>query len=151
MTGTKVMIFEQAGQDARRWGREIAHGFPTDDERFVYRVLRAWLRTVRDELSVPAAAHLAAQLPDLLRGTYYEGWNPSRTPRGDHAREFAERFAREAHISAKDVPTAARVITCRLDRLMSRGQVPKALAHIPHDIRALLESALPASSGTHEA
>jgi hypothetical protein len=26
------------------------------------------------------AAHVAAQLPELLRGVFYDGWNPSKVP-----------------------------------------------------------------------
>ncbi|RSD11633.1 DUF2267 domain-containing protein [Amycolatopsis eburnea] len=30
-----------------------------------------------DRLTVEAAAHFATQLPELLRGVYYEGWTPA--------------------------------------------------------------------------
>ncbi|GGS28621.1 DUF2267 domain-containing protein [Actinokineospora fastidiosa] len=138
---TRTVLFEQAGQAARRWVREISHGFPTDDEHFVFRVLRTWLHIVRDQLTVPAAAHLAAQLPDLLRGTYYEGWNPSRVPHRADVAAFVDRFAQDAGISPKDVPTAARVVTTRMDRLMSAGQIAKVLAQLPRDVRAVLDPA----------
>ena len=38
------------------------------------------LHTLRDRLTVDVAAKLAAQLPTLIRGIYYEDWDPSRTP-----------------------------------------------------------------------
>jgi hypothetical protein len=43
-------------------------------------VLRAFLHTLRDRLTVNGAVHLAAQSSELLRGVYYENWRPS-TPR----------------------------------------------------------------------
>jgi uncharacterized protein (DUF2267 family) len=38
------------------------------------------LQTIRDHLTHEEAAHLAAQLPIILRGVFYEGWRPAETP-----------------------------------------------------------------------
>ena len=66
---------------ANAWLTDIDAGFGTSDRRLAYRVLRAWLHCLRDRLSVEVAAHFAAQLPELLRGVFFDGWNPSRVPR----------------------------------------------------------------------
>jgi uncharacterized protein (DUF2267 family) len=58
----------------------VAKEFDTDDREFAYGVLRAWLHTLRDRLTVEAAAHSAAQLPDLIRGVFYAGWDPAPSP-----------------------------------------------------------------------
>ena len=55
-------------------------------------LLRATLTALRDMLGHEEAAHLAAQLPLLLRGMYYEGWRPARTPERDRSVEsFVDR------------------------------------------------------------
>ncbi len=58
----------------------MAKEFYTEDRQFADRVLRAWLHTLRDRLTVEASAHFSAQLPDLIRGIFYQAWNPSAVP-----------------------------------------------------------------------
>ena len=45
----------------------------TDDRQDAYRAVRGVLHTLRDRLPVEESAQLAAQLPTLLRGVFYEG------------------------------------------------------------------------------
>ena len=45
-----------------------------------YRLLKAVLHALRDWLQISELADLAAQLPGLLRGAYYEQWRPATTP-----------------------------------------------------------------------
>src|SRR3954468_20250061 len=45
-----------------------------------WRLLKGYLQTLRDELTLDEAAQLAAQLPLVLRGAFYEGFDPSRQP-----------------------------------------------------------------------
>ena len=60
--------------------RCCAGEFGTEDRRLAYRILRAWLYALGDRLPVPIAANFAAQLQELLRGVFYDGWSPSRVP-----------------------------------------------------------------------
>ena len=96
---TKVSALDHAMHIAHTWVNDVAKEFDTDDREFAYGVLRAWLHTLRDRLTVEAAAHFAAQLPDLIRGVFYAGWNPSAVPEKYNAEAYAVRFAREANIS----------------------------------------------------
>ena len=77
---TKVSALDHAMETAYTWINDVAREFDTEDREFAYRVLRAWLHTLRDRLTVEASAHFAAQLPDLIRGIFYAGWNPSAVP-----------------------------------------------------------------------
>ncbi|MFJ8962672.1 DUF2267 domain-containing protein [Lentzea sp. NPDC102401] len=118
--------------------RDVADAFPTDDRRFAHRVLRAWLHVLRDRLTVEASAHFAAQLPELVRGMYYDGWNPSRVPEKFDAEECAGRLIREANIARKDVPAATAAVVSALRRHLSEGMLEKVLAQLPPDVQALL-------------
>lgn len=138
MSKSKVSTFDHALQVANTWVNDVAAEFDTEDCQFAYRVLRAWLHTLRDRLTVETAAHFAAQLPELLRGVYYEGWNPSAVPEKYDGKTYAARFAREATISVHDVPGTAAATTAAVLRHLPVPQVTKALDQLPKDIRTLL-------------
>ncbi|MEV0402624.1 DUF2267 domain-containing protein [Actinoallomurus sp. NPDC050550] len=139
MSFTGVDSLDRGIHTTNRWLADIATGFGTEDRRFAYRVLRAWSHTLRDRLTVEAAAHLAAQLPDPIRGMYYDGWNPSHVPHKYDVHEFAARFADEAGIGREDVPKAAAIVTEVVLFHVEPGAVAHAFGLMPIEIRALLQ------------
>jgi uncharacterized protein (DUF2267 family) len=149
MSFTGVDSLDRSIDKTNRWLADIAQGFGTGDRRLAYRAARAWLHTLRDRLTVPVAAHFAAQLPELLRGVFYDGWNPSRVPIKYTRGEYVTRFAREARVRESDVAKAAGVVTAAVRLHVSGGAVDEALAQLPADLRALLEpeSAGPMTTG----
>lgn len=137
-TTTRTGVFDHALESANRLVRDVAEAFPTGDRKFAHRVLRAWLHVVRDRLTVEVSAHFAAQLPELVRGMYYDGWNPSRVPEKYDAEQCAERLAREANVARKEVTTATAAVASVLPRHLSEGMLDKVLAQFPEDVRHLL-------------
>ena len=130
---TKVSALDHAMHTAHTWINDVAREFDTEDREFAYRVLRAWLHTLRDRLTVEASAHFAAQLPDLIRGIFYAGWNPSAVPEMYDAEAYAARFAREAIIAPDDVGKAAAATTAavlhHLPPPQSPGSAPQRNPH----------------------
>ena len=110
----KVSALDHATHVAHTWVNDVAREFDTDDREFAYGVLRAWLHTLRDRLTIEAAAHFAAQLPDLIRGIFYAGWDPGAVPEKYDAEAYAVRFAGAANISLHDVGKAAAATTAAL-------------------------------------
>lgn len=135
----------RAQHRAHEWLVAVGEELGTTDLHYTYRVLRAWLHIVRDRLTVDSAAHFGAQLPELLRGVFYEGWVPSRVPVRYDSAEFTDRFAHEARISPVDVPLAVRHVSAALDGLCSPGQLDHVLTLLPADLRR--EIAAPATPG----
>lgn len=147
MSFTGVGSLDRSIDKSNAWLAGIEEGFGTHDRRLAYRVARAWLHSLRDRLTVEVAAHFAAQLPELLRGVFYDGWNPSRVPLKYGRPEYVARFAREARIHQSDVPKAVAVVTATVRQHVSAGAVAEAFALLPGDLRELLEPAAELSTG----
>jgi uncharacterized protein (DUF2267 family) len=74
---------------------EEAYGWSKVRRNQSYAALRAVLHALRDRLTVEEAAQLAAQLPMLIRGLYYEGWKPASVPVKMNREEFLGRVKQE--------------------------------------------------------
>jgi uncharacterized protein (DUF2267 family) len=142
MTRTRRQIdsIERTVQKTEEWLNDLARELGTDDERYAWRVLRAYLQILRDRLTVDEAAQLAAQLPHLLRGVYYEGFDPSRAPQRIRTRdEFLVRLAERAQLT--DTTEAAGVVVAAtrvLRRHVSAGEVDDVVSQLPAEIRDVL-------------
>jgi uncharacterized protein (DUF2267 family) len=141
MSFTGVSNLDASIDKTNTWLAEIAREFGTKDRRLAYRVLRAWLHALRDRLPVPIAANFAAQLPELLRGVFYDGWSPSRVPVKFGPAEYVQRFVRDAGIHETDVPHAASLVTRTVRHHVSAGALDEALAALPSGIRQITEPA----------
>ena len=80
MPHTHVTHLSHAAQQAQEWIRDLVARPPFQTEEQAYSYLRAVLHALRDRLTMEEAVHLAAQLPMMVRGFYYEGWKPSKVP-----------------------------------------------------------------------
>lgn len=140
--------YAPAVQVARTWLRAVADGLDTEDLVFAHRALRAWMHTVRDRISVVASAHLSAQLPELLRGIYYEGWMPGHVPVRHGLAEFIDQFATTADIDPDEVGAVAGTITAVLAELFSPGQMNRVFAVLPMRLYGVLCGGRPDLSAT---
>jgi uncharacterized protein (DUF2267 family) len=135
-----VDVIDTTVQKTYRWIDEISEQLGGIGRREAYRDLRALLHTVRDRLTVDQAAELAAQLPMLVRGIYYEAWDPSRTPIKMKAEEFVETFIERAVLPPDREPLAAMTAAAGvLRRHVTEGETEDVLASLPLEIRRLLE------------
>ncbi|MGN6795664.1 MAG: DUF2267 domain-containing protein [Streptosporangiaceae bacterium] len=138
MSRTGVDSLDRSIDKTNAWLADVAANFGTEDRRLAYRVTRSWLHTLRDRLPVPIAAHIAAQLPELLRGVFYEGWNPSKVPIKYGKDEYIARFAKDAQIHHTEVPRAGRLVTSAFGKHLSAGAMNEAFGALPADIRRLV-------------
>jgi uncharacterized protein (DUF2267 family) len=137
MPSTGVSHLDYSIDKANVWLGEIAKEFGTDDRRLAYRVLRAWLHALRDRLPSTVAAHFAAQLPELLRGVFYEGWNPSRVPIKYDRTEYVRRFVRDANVHDSEVSHASSLVARVARRHMTEGVLDEVLHTLPADMRQI--------------
>ena len=93
MSDTSFTSFKTTEDKTNRILREIeeAYGWPKERREQSYAALRAVLHTLRDRLPVNEAAQLGAQLPMLVRGIFYTGWDPAKVPLKMNRDEFLQR------------------------------------------------------------
>lgn len=144
MTPNSVEAFDTTLQKTNEWLRDIALELGDHNRRHAYLALRGTLHAVRDFLPIEESAQLSAQLPMLVRGIYFEGWNPSHTPEKDRSRE---RFL--SHVEAAleralwneeypiDTEEAARVILRVLSDRISAGEMDQVRNVMPERVREL--------------
>lgn len=114
---------------------EETYGWPKERRNQSYDGLRAVLHALRDRLTVEETAQLSAQLPMLIRGIYFEGWDPTKVPMKMHRNDFLERIdANFPH----EVPGGAErlfgVVIEALRRFISEGEWQDIRANLPKDL-----------------
>src|SRR3954469_9897059 len=85
MSVNGLETFDRSIHATNLWLKQISNEIGAD-RRLAWRVLGAVLRTLRDRLPVEDAAHLAAHLPLVIRGAFYEQYRPVLQPDGMRSR-----------------------------------------------------------------
>jgi uncharacterized protein (DUF2267 family) len=113
----------------------------TQDREDAWRLLRGYLHALRDRLTVDEGAQLAAQFPHLVRGVFYEGFDPGHQPQKIRDRDaFLQLVAERAHLSdSEEAGRLATAGTAVLRHHVSEGEVDDVLAQLPTEIRETLE------------
>ena len=139
MTTTGLRVFDETLQVTNSWLKDLMEMLHTDDRQLAYRGLRAVLHALRDELEPELAVHLAAQLPMLVRGFYYEDWKLSRTPTANrHLDAFHQAIRAEMRGYPEVDPD--RLMAAVFDLLAARitaGEVQKVARSLPREVRDL--------------
>ncbi|MFL5825310.1 MAG: DUF2267 domain-containing protein [Thermoleophilaceae bacterium] len=143
MSVRSVDTVERNVHKTNEWLKEMARLLGTDDKDDAWSALRAYLQVLRDRLTLEEGAQLAAQLPDLLRGVFYEGFDPGRQPEKiRHREQYLEELAERA--VAADTAHAALIATAGTQVLrdhVTEGEMEDVLAQLPQEIRELLSTA----------
>lgn len=139
MSETDVTAIRNAVQSTNVWLNEIGAAMEWSDAQHSYRLLRAVLHALRDWLTVDEAAQFAAQLPMLVRGIYYEGWNPSKTPAHPRKKEdFKARVDKDFETDPLlDTEEAIAAVFKVIDRHVSGGEVEQVRESLRTDLRGL--------------
>jgi len=123
---TGLDVFDSTVQRTNVWLKELIQELNWTDQRKAYLAFRCVLQTVRDVLPVSDAIRFGDQLPLLIRGFYFEHWDPSRKPPSLHNRgEFLSLLAcgLEAGDETLDAEVIARGVFRLLDKKVSEGEI----------------------------
>ncbi|MFC3208982.1 DUF2267 domain-containing protein [Aquamicrobium soli] len=141
MTTTAISNFSQSAQQAQHWVNEVAGELDWDVPR-AYRLLKAVLHALRDWLPQEEMSDLAAQLPTLIRGVFFEGWYPLNGIGHDRRKsDFIVAVRREFGFEEEiDFDRAIGAVFHLLDSHISAGEVDQ----IRNSMRKALRQLWPA-------
>jgi uncharacterized protein (DUF2267 family) len=118
---------------------EEAYGWPKERRNQSYAALRAVLHALRDRLPVEEAAQLGAQLPMLVRGIYYEQWDPSKVPMKFNREQFLQRIRQEFPYEIEgDIEQLERTVLQAMRRYITDGEWDDIKAVMPKDLATAL-------------
>lgn len=138
MSTLGLEVFDRTFQTTNIWLDEIMNKLGPD-RQIAWKVLSTVLHKLRDMLEPDLAAHLGAQLPLLVRGVYYDLYEPSKQPTSLRTRED---FVSEVEKWLSDVRPVDPVLATQtvfqvLSHHLSAGQVAKVREALPASTRTL--------------
>jgi uncharacterized protein (DUF2267 family) len=138
MATTGLEVFDKTLHTTNLWLDEICAEIGPD-KHLAWHVLGAVLRSIRDELLIGQSAHLAAQLPLLVRGAFFDQYRPAAQPVAERSQEDFIARIREELAGCRPVrpDLAATAVMRTLNRHITEGQIKKARDALPKGIRAL--------------
>ena len=152
MSANGLPVFDKTLQTTNIWLDEIMERLGPD-RQVAWKVLSTVLHKLRDRLPVDAGAHLGAQLPLLIRGVYYDQFQPAKQPTECRTREefVAEVAEWLTDIRPVDPDEAIRAVFLVLSHHVDPGQIAKTRGILPEPLRRWWESIeerVPESTGT---
>lgn len=120
--------------------KELETYLGISERRRSYHIFRVVLHAIRDRLPVNEAADLAAQLPLILKGVFYDGWVPAHMPEKMRKDEFLARISSEINLgssfSAEDV---LQIVIAVLKNHISEGEFDDIKAIWPKELREIID------------
>jgi uncharacterized protein (DUF2267 family) len=140
MSATGLDVFDTTLQKTNSWLKSLMQELDWENRHRAYLALRATLHALRDRLTIEEVAQFGAQLPMLVRGFYYEGWDPTDKPlKIRHREEFLARIA-QPFVSAGDSvhpEPVARAVFAVLEQRVSDGEIEDVKHILPAELRDL--------------
>lgn len=125
-------------QQTQEWLKALCEAGSYSGEAEAFAALRAVLHQLRDRLTPTEAVDLAAQLPMIVRGVYYEGWQPLRTPEKVRTREdFLAGVRGKLGPHPISPENATRDVFSLLAQAIDSGEIADVISQMPAEIKEL--------------
>lgn len=139
MSATGLKVFDNTLQTTNIWLDDLMHELGWNDRERAYHAMWTVMHALRDRLPVNNVAHLAAQLPLLLRGVFFEGWHPDGKPVAEHTQDqflvhVTEAFLFDVNAHSKAIAQAVFQV---IAKHVSHGEIDKLKRVLPKGIREL--------------
>lgn len=129
--------------NTRQWIDEISVFLKAEKRKdLAWNTLRAILHAIRDRLTYEEVFHLSAQLPILIRGLYFEGYQFSGKPEKFHVDELEKRIEQVLGATNISAEQAFKAVLRVLYHHVSEGQLEDMYKAMPKDIRRLWDESL---------
>ena len=140
MSATGLEVFDKTLQTTNIWLNEIMDRLGPD-RQLAWKALSVVLHKLRDRLPLELSAHLGAQLPLLVRGIYYDQFEPAKLPTDCDTREqFVTEVAEWLDDTRPvDPDLATRAVIGVLARHVAPGQLDKVCQALPKQLRQWFE------------
>ena len=139
MSATGLGVFDTTLHKTNIWLNDLMQVLGWPDRHKAYLALRVTLHALRDRLTIEEVAQLSAQLPMLIRGFYYEGWDPTGKPlRVRQKEQFLTRIEEQFRGDDRvDPERVARAVFTVLAKRVSEGEIEDMKHVLPVDIQEL--------------
>ncbi len=118
---------------------EQAYGWPKAQRNQSYAALRTVLHLLRDRMPVQESVEFSAQLPLLVRGIYFDGWQPQNVPiklnRDDFLYEVRQGFPYDVDGGPERV---VQVVLDTLRRHITQGEWDDVKDNMPADLARVM-------------
>lgn len=137
MSANGLEVFDKTIQTTNIWLKEIMEEVGPD-RQVAWKVLSVVLHKLRARLPVEVSAHLGSQLPMLVRGVYYDQYQPAKQPGAcrDYEEFVAEVDDWLSDIRPTDPKVAVRAVFDVLSRHIPAPQIDKVKASLPEKLRS---------------
>lgn len=142
MSGQGLEVIDHTVQLTHEWINELRDRLGWTSSRDALRLMRVTMAALRDRLGPDEAAQFSAQLPLLIRGMFYEGWRPARSPtrERDLARFVLQIEAHVADVQDYRGPEDISTVFDLFNTKISVGEIQDVRAQLPDAIRSLWRS-----------
>jgi uncharacterized protein (DUF2267 family) len=126
-------------QQTQEWLKELQTNVGLVDENEALSIFRIVLHQLRDRLSVVESAQLAAQLPLIVRGIYFEGWVPSRVPDKTvrTQQQFLDKVVNNLHPRQLSPEPLVKTVFSMLAHHLDPGEISDVIGNLPDGLKGL--------------
>jgi uncharacterized protein (DUF2267 family) len=139
MPRTGISAFSRCAEQAQKWVNELGEDLNWSDARRAYHLMKLVLHAARDWVSAKAVADLSSQLHLVMRGMFFEGWDPQRVSLAYRKRlDFIVRSEADFEDSPLVMPAkAVGKVFALLERKLPGGELSQVRDSMPKSLRRL--------------
>ena len=142
MAATGLEVFDRSLHKTNEIFVEIEKEMGWEDRHQTYAAFRTVLHALRDRMTVQETADFSAQLPLVVKGVLFEGWNPSVVPVKMNLDEFFDRIRSQFQWSMdRSIRDLVIVVLQAIGHFSSEGQMNDVAAILPKQLAELVREA----------